>query len=213
MNYLVPLDSETGGLNPETADILTLYIAMMDENFKIVDELDLKLKPDNGRLPVAEAQALRVNGIDLKAHMADPETITYSAAKEKILVFLKKYLKKSGRFSNLRVLGQNVPFDLKFIFKHLVPEEEWYKIMHYVLVDTKSIVDFLKDCSWMPRELGSLSSVVEYLGVPKRTAHTAKDDTLMTIDAYKAILAMMAAKKNAGSGTQQQDLISLLESE
>jgi oligoribonuclease (3'-5' exoribonuclease) len=214
MNYLIPLDTETGGLNCETSDILTIYMAMMDDKFVIVDELNLKLKPDGGRLPIAEAQALKANGIDLQKHMADPETITYSEAREKILTFLKKYLKKNGRYSNLRPMGQNIPFDLKYIFKYLIPEEEWAKIVHYVLVDTKPIVDFLKDCAWFPKELGSLSSIVEYLGVPKRTAHNAKEDTLMTIDVYRAILALMATKKNAGAGgSQQQDLISLLETE
>jgi hypothetical protein len=55
---------------------------------------------------------------------------------------------------------------------------------------------------------------VEYLQVPKRAAHNAKEDTLMCVDAYKAMLAIMASKKNGNSGqSQQQDLIALLEAE
>lgn len=210
----LPLDSETGGLSSKTSDILTLYIAAMTEDFKIIDELDLKLKPDD-RLPIAEAGALKVNGIDLKAHLADPNTITYSEAKVKIIAFLKKHLKKNGRYSNLIPMGHNLPFDLNYIWQHLISEEEWLKICHYRTIDTNPIVGFLKECGWFPKELGNLGSVVEYLGVPKRAAHNAKEDTLMMVDVYKAVVAMMKAQRGAAStgGGQQQDLISLLEAE
>ena|ERR1700722_11943979 len=214
-NFYIPFDTETGGLNCETSDLLTIYIAVMDENFKIVDELNLKLKPNDGRLPIAEAQALKANGIDLVKHMADPETITYYEAATKIVLMLRKYLKRNGRYSNLKPMGQNIPFDIAYVQKYLIPKKEWESILHYVLVDTKPIVDFLKECQWFPKELGTLSSIVEYLGVPKRNAHNAKEDTLMAIDVYKAILALMASKKNAGAsqGGQTQDLIALLEAE
>jgi len=214
-NYYLPFDTETGGLDPKTSDLLTFYMAVMDENFKIVDEIDLKLKPDGGRLPIAEAQALKANGINLSEHMANPATITYSEGAVRIKALLKKYLKKNGRYSNLRPMGQNVPFDLGYTFQYLIPEEEWKTIVHYVLVDTKPIVDFFKDCGWFPKELGSLGSIVEYLGVPKRSAHNAKEDTLMCIDVYKALRALMDSKKNAGASSAgpQQDLISLLEME
>lgn len=209
--FLLAFDTETGGLNPQTSDVLTFYMAVVDEEFKVVDEINLKLKPD-GRAPIAEAGALRVNGIDMKQHLADPETIVYSEAKEKIITMLKKYLKKNGRYSNLVPLGHNVPFDLGYTWEHLIPKDEWDKIVHYRNVDTSPIVSFMKDCGWFPKELGSLVSVVDYLGVPKRGAHNAKEDTLMCVDVYKAMLSIMKSKKESQGGAQQ-DLISLLEAE
>lgn len=207
-NYIAAFDTETGGLNPETSDVLTFYMAIIDEDFKIVDELNLKLKPD-GRLPVAEAGALRVNKINIPNHLADPETITYSEANKRIVAFLKKYL-KPGKYKNIRPLGQNVQFDLDYIWKHLVSRDEWSSLVHYAKIDTKLCVDFLKDCGWFPKDLGSLGSVVEFLQIPKRDAHNAKEDTLMTIDVYKKLLDIMKAKKD---NSVQQDLISLLEAE
>lgn len=207
-------DTETGGLDCQTSDVLTLYIGMMDENFKLLDELDLKLKPDGGRLPIAEAGALRVNGIDIQKHMANPETITYSAAKEKVVAMLKKYLKKNGRYSNIIPLGHNVPFDVGYTQQYVLPKEEWDKIIHYAYFDTSPIVTFFKRCGWFPKEIGNLGSVVEFMGVPKRAAHNAKEDTLMCVDVAKAMLALMASKKDSSGGqSQQQDLISLLEAE
>jgi DNA polymerase III epsilon subunit-like protein len=211
MNYYLAFDSETGGLNPHTADMLTLYMAIVDEDFRIIEELDLKLKPNDGRLPIAEAEALGINGIDLHKHLADPETISYGEAKEKIVAMIKKYLKKNGRYSNIRALGQNIQFDIDYLQKHILPKEEYDKLVHYGKVDTKICVDFLKDAGWFPKDIGNLGSMVSYLGISMGTAHTARADTLATVEVYKKLLELMASKKEGGS--QKVDLISMLEAE
>jgi oligoribonuclease (3'-5' exoribonuclease) len=209
---LLPFDTETGGLDCRTTDVLTFYMAVMDENFQILDELDMKLKPDEGRIPQCEAGALKVNGINVANHLADPATITYSEAKMKLLTMLKKHVKKTGRYSNLIPMGHNVPFDIGYTQQYILPKEEWEKILHYRTIDTNPIVGFFKDCGWFPRELGNLGSIVDYLGVPRRSAHNAKEDTLMMVDCYKAMVALMNSKKE-NQGSAQQDLIALLEAE
>jgi len=208
-SYFVAMDSETGGLSPKQADILTLFMAVTDEDFKVLDELDLKLKP-NDRLPVVEAQAMAVNHIDIQKHISDPNTITYAEAKIKIIAFAKKYLKKRGRYSNLIVLGQNVMFDLNFIWEHIVPKDEWENIFSYNVEDTKTASLFLKRCGWLPKEIGTLKSLVEFFDIPRREAHEAKGDVHMTLDVYRAMINLMKSKKENGNS---QDLISLLEAE
>jgi oligoribonuclease (3'-5' exoribonuclease) len=212
MNCYAPLDTETGGLDHKLADLLTMYICVTDESFNILDELDLQLKPNDGRLPRAEAGALKINGINLQEHMADPKTITYAEAKVLIVTMLKKHLKKNGRYSNIRTMGHNLPFDNGFIWEYIMPKEEWTNIVHYGIIDTKSNTDFLKDAGWLPKEVGTLTSLVDFFGIAKRDAHRAKGDTLMCVDVYRAQLALMASKKDGG-GAPQQDLISLLEQE
>lgn len=208
-NYILCLDSETGGLDPKKADILTLYMAMTDENLKIIDELDLKLKP-NDRLPIVEAGAMAVNKINLEKHFADPNIVTYSQAKNLIIAFAKKYLKKTGRYSNLYPLGQNVSFDLAMIWEYIIPKDEWEDIFSYNVEDTKTACLFLKRCGWLPPETGTLKSLVDFFGIAKREAHEAKGDVHMTLDVYKKMIELMKSKKEGG---QTQDLISLLESE
>lgn len=208
--FFMAFDSETGGFNPSTADLLTFYAGIFDEDYKLVEDVYLKLKPNEGRLPIAEAQALRVNGIDLRGHMADPETITYAEGKVKLITLLHKYLQKTGRYSNIEPLGYNVPFDIRWGQYHLLPQDEWESILHYQYTDVMQNVGFLKKCGWFPSDLGSLSSVVDYLQLPKRGAHNSKEDTLMTVDVHKKLLQIMASKKEGGS---TQDLISLLEAE
>jgi DNA polymerase III epsilon subunit-like protein len=209
-SYYLAFDSETGGLEV-SADMLTLYMAIVDENFKVLEELDLKLKPDGGRLPVAEAGVLKVNGIDLHKHLADPETITYSEAKEKIVVLLKKYLKKRGRYSNLTPLGQNVDFDIKFLQHHILQPEEYNKYIHYGKMDTKMISDFFKACGYFPPDVGNLSSIAKHLNVTLSNAHNARSDTLACVEVYKKMVELMASKKDGGG--QSVDLIALLEQE
>lgn len=209
-SYWLAFDSETGGLET-SADMLTLYMAIVDENFKVLEELDLKLKPNDGRLPVAEAGALKVNGIDLHKHLADPETITYSEAKEKVVTLLKKYLKKRGRYSNLSPLGQNVDFDIKFLQHHVLPEEDYNKYIHYGKMDTKMISDFFKSCGWFPKDVGNLSSIAKHLNVTLSNAHNARYDTLACVEVFKKMVELMESKKEGGG--QSVDLISLLESE
>lgn len=208
-SYFFAMDSETGGLDPKLSDILTLYISVTDEDFKILDELDLKLKP-NDRNPIADPGALAVNKIDLQKHLADPNTITYAEAKTKILALAKKYLKKRGRYSNLIVLGQNVMFDLNFIWEHLILKSEWETNFSYNTEDTKTASLFLKRCGWLPSDIGTLKSLVEYFNIPKREAHEARGDVLMTLDVYRAMIALMKSKKDGGNS---QDLVSLLEAE
>ena len=185
-------------------------MAIIDQNLKLLEELDLKLKPDGGRLPIAEEGALKVNGIDLRKHLEDPETITYSEAKTKIVAVLKKYLKKNGRHSNIRGMGYNYDFDESFINEYLIPTDEWNSLINYNSVDPKIVVNFLKDANWLPQELGSLVSVVKYFNIPMGTAHTAKADTLAMVEAYKKLLELMASRKDGGTSL---DLLSLLEAE
>lgn len=209
----MPWDTETGGLNEDKADLLTAYFAIMTDDYQILDELYLKLKPDDGRFPIAEAGALRVNGINIAEHMADPATVTYSEGKAQLVAMIKKHLKRNGRYSNISPMGYNCPFDIRWTQKHLLDRETWESLLHYKNHDVMNAVDFLKKCGWFPKTLGSLSSVVEYLGVPTRGAHNAKEDTLMTIDVDKKIIEIMKSKKDGGGSGAGTDLITLLEAE
>lgn len=204
-------DTETGGLLPEKQDLLTFYGGMYTEDWTLLEELELKLKPNDGRLPNVEAGALKVNGIDIHKHMADPKTVTYKEGNALLTAMLRRHLSKNGRYSNLNPMFYNAPFDVGFLQKYVLPADEWGSILHYKNLDPSQAVDFLKRCGWLPKEVGTLVSMVEFFGIPKRNAHTAKDDSLMMIDVWKKLCEMMKSKQENGSGNQ--DLISLLEQE
>lgn len=209
MQYLIGTDTETGDLDPQKGDLLTIYMCVIDENYKILDELDLLLKPDCGRLPIANAKALEKNGINLQEHLANPNTITYSEANVKIINMLKKY-REGGRYRNQRLYGYNVGFDRKFILEYLLNEEEFSNLLHYKIVDVMETVDALKRYGWLPPKIGTLVSVIEHFGLQMGKAHTAKDDVLMTVEIDKRFRELFDSKKNGG---QEVDLIALLEAE
>lgn len=202
-------DLETGDLHVKGGDILTGYFGMFDKDLKLIDELSLKLKPDNG-LPKTQPGAMKVNKIDLKEHMADPETVTYSEGTKRLLDMIHKHLKKNGRYSNIIPAGFNINFDIKFIHHYLIPEEEWESLIHYKPRDVMNDIECLKFHGWVPSEIGKLEKCAEYFGVAKGTAHTARDDIFMTIAVQKKVMELMDSKKNGGAAT---DLISLLEAE
>lgn len=208
--YFFAFDTETGGTDEKKTDLLTMYAAITDEDYKIIEEVYLKLKPNNGRLPICEAGALAVNKIDVKAHLEDPETVTYEQATKILLTMIKKYAKKRGRFCNITPFGFNVPFDKKYVWEYLIPYETWEDYFHYKDADVAQAVDFLRRVGWIPKDVARLGDVADYLQVPKRNAHNAREDTLMTIDVDRKLVEMMNARKNGG---QVQDLISLLEAE
>jgi len=202
-------DLETGGLDKVKNPILTAFFLMLEEDFTIVDELSLKLRPQEGK--ECEPIALEKNGINLEQHLADPETVTVEEGKKRLGAFLVKNSEK-GKRRGIRPHGHNIiKFDEPFLFENLMPEAEWSKQVHYTSMDTKVWMDFLKDAGWLPQDLGTLESVVTYLGLPQREAHTAREDVLMNVDAYRALKSLMEDRKEGSSGKSER--LALLETQ
>lgn len=200
--YLMPFDCETGGLNPNGHTLLTAYMAILDENLNKLDELDLKLKPDDGKY-VCDQEALDVNKIILEEH--DKIAITYSQAIPLIETFLKKH---SPKKRGIRPAGHNIAFDIAFLKGQLKIDKIWEDKCHYRVLDTTPIATFMQDLGVWPDKLGSLTSLVEYFKIPMMNAHTAKDDVLMWIEVYKQ---MKVQTKQAMTGSNNGDELSLLE--
>jgi DNA polymerase III epsilon subunit-like protein len=197
-----PLDVETGGTQIGFHSLLTLYICVLSDEGQVADELDIKLKPDDLAELRVEQEALDVNGIDLAAHLADPETLTYTQGREKFIEFCKRNM--SGKRS-LRPAGHNIAgFDIPFIKTTLgIPHEEWEQYFHYRILDTMPIVTMFQDAGWLPDDLGSQESLVKYYGVQARKAHVAKNDTLMWVDVYHSMVRALAERKSGGGSSDE----------
>jgi DNA polymerase III epsilon subunit-like protein len=182
-------------------------MCVLSEDMGILDELDLKLKPDDGRY-LTTPKAMQVNGIDLTKHDADPSTLTYSQAKPVFRSFLEKH-HAGGRHASLRICGHNIAFDLAFIHHYLMPKAEFERYVHYRVLDTTPLCTFFQDIGLWPEKLGPLTSLVDFLGVQKRDAHNAKEDTLMWVDVYKAILRQEKSRTSGGASTPADELVLL----
>lgn len=208
MHYLW-YDLETGGTDRQRHSILTGYFSVYNQQWEKLGELELFLKPDEGEI-VAVQEALEVTGIDLKLHLEDPRTVTYSEGKKQLISFLEQY-KIKGKRRHFRPCGQNIGFDEEFLMAQLVDEEDWRKLVHYRALDTLQILTFLQDVGFLPAELGNLESQVDYFNIPKGRAHDAKEDIRMTVDVYRAYVKLMQEKKDSISGVSNNSLLSIVE--
>jgi oligoribonuclease (3'-5' exoribonuclease) len=193
MNYIW-FDTETGGLNPKVHSLLTAYFAICDKDLNLIDELELQLKPsDLSKLNLTQ-EAMNVNKINIDEHLKDPNTITYEEGRVKLKQFLLKN-KIKGKRKSFMPAGHNIQFDKEMIWEQLMPQDEFEEEVHYRTIDTSNICNFLKDVEILPDDVGNLESLVDLFKVAKRETHNAKGDVLMNIEVYRAMKAMMKAKK------------------
>jgi len=193
-------------MNPKEHPILTGYFTVLDENLVPFDHLEIKVTPEAPYLDVQDG-ALKVNGIDMETHLLSAQSL--KETKEQLKAFLEKhYSKKKG--DRLRPLGQNILFDLGFLFEQLISKEEWERYCHYVIYDTKIYSDLLKEAGILPPEVSDLSSLAKFYHVPEFAAHDAKNDVLATVEVYRNMLDSLR-KLAQGKSMPEPDLIRLLE--
>lgn len=199
-------DTETGGLFENKNPILTLYMAVVGEDFGIIDEIDLAIKPE---APFDEItpEAMNINKIDLAKHIERPDILTRDQANVKIKEFLKKNKPKGVK---LKPLGHNLGFDKRMIQAQILSPQEWNELLHYSEMDTKMLGDALKKAGWLPPEIGTLDSLIKHFSINQLGAHNARNDTLMTVEAYRNLIGMLRSRKDS-SGESSFDILSLLE--
>jgi DNA polymerase III epsilon subunit-like protein len=186
MNKFIAFDIESGGVDVETS-LLTVYFAILDDNLNQIDELDLYLKPNDGKPYVVTPGGLAVNKINLIEH--DKIAISYSEAGQLLVKFLKKHSVGAGK---LTPLGHNVPFDIDGVTYHLLGRKTWNQFVSYKIQDTQQCATFLQRKGLIPGISISLSNLQEFLQItiPNGVAHEAKYDTLVTIEVYKRLLKL-----------------------
>jgi DNA polymerase III alpha subunit (gram-positive type) len=180
------LDVETGGIEGDVS-LLTAYFGVWNKDFTLVDELDLKLIPDDGIYKV-RGDALAVNKIDLTelAKVA----MTYKQGGTALYKFLDYNALQAGDM--LIPLGHNVFYDVECIQKNLISKGSWLSKVSYRTLDTMPIARFLKDAGKLDIEGISLGKLIEYFGIEiDGVAHEAKYDALATVEVYKRMLALI----------------------
>jgi DNA polymerase III alpha subunit (gram-positive type) len=187
MNKFIAFDNETGGLAQETS-LLTVYFAILDDKLNQIDELDLRLKPNNGGPYLVEAGGLEVNKINLIEH--DKTAITYSEGGQALVKLLKKHAIGKDR---LTPLGHNVFFDIRGVTTHLLGDKTWNQFVSYKIQDTQQCASFLQRKGLLPPDMSvSLGSLAKHFNISLTSGveHESKYDTLLTIEVYKRLLTL-----------------------
>ncbi len=177
---LLGLDTESGGISVD-CDLLQINLSVINDNFEIVDKLSLDVKPDpyNGRTSYQniEAEALRVNKIDLAQH--DLTAITYKESKPIIYNWLQNAYSQYG---SLTPFGQNVQRDINIITRYTISTDSWFNFCDRRVIDTISLGKFAQMLGIIPMSQSlSLSKVTKYLGieVDESLLHTAEYDVAL----------------------------------
>lgn len=187
MTYIV-FDTETGGLGLDTS-LLTAWFGVFDAELNLVDELDLRVKPNDG-VYLVTGQGLGVNKIDLVEH--DKVAITYKEAGTALYNFLVKNKAPVEVGGKLIPLGQHVYFDIEFLLAKIISKGSWDNFVTHRVLDTMRIARFLQLIGKLPVESVSLTKLVEYFGIKvEGNPHEAKYDALATVEVYKALVALV----------------------
>ena len=173
-------DTELGGLKKEYS-LLTLYGQILNEELNVLDEIDLKMKPDDGIYRVS-AESLKINGINLVEH--DKIAMPLSEASEKFKNFICRHSMNLNQ--KIIPMGHNISLDIKFAKNYLMNSSEWEKHFSYRKVDSHSVAMFLGLSSFLPKyESYSLKVLAEHFNLNTSGMHNAQTDVELTVKLIK----------------------------
>lgn len=180
MTSLCVIDTETGGLNPETDALLSVGLVdwcdgvIRRQREILVDASGLRCDP----------KAMAVNGIDLEAHHA------YSISREEAASVIQEFCLPMGR---PWICGHNVFFDVGFVRRLFTPDA-LRRCFSHRMIDTMQILAYLGHVGLIPDGIGKLDQAISHFGivVPEGKRHTALADALATAELYTKLLTVVS---------------------
>lgn len=184
--YLV-IDCETGGIGLEYS-LLTAYFGILNKKGELLDELNLKLIPDDGTF-ILNQEGMKINQIDIR----NWDGIYYKSAKAILYKFLDKWYKESGNLKFISV-GQAVDGDIQHIKKYLISEGSWFNFVENIPRDTLYLATYLRDSGALDIRSLSLRALAEFFNLDASNLHDAKFDALLTWQIYEKLRELMEVK-------------------
>lgn len=187
MKYFLGIDIETGGLTADVS-LLTAYFGfyqLVDGKFKRLDELDLKIKPNDGLYKIT-AESLTINNINLIEH--NKVAIFEKIAGQQLYKKLQEWFAISK--DKLIPVGHNVNFDIRKVTTTLISLGSWESFVSYRVMDTCTIAQFYRICGKLPDNLScSLGHLSGYYKVQVTGQHhEAKCDVEMTMGVLENLM-------------------------
>lgn len=201
INRILVCDTETTGLHPEDADIISVAFVVLDTAFqrcKNINPFYMMMKPvafvDTPEYKAKISKALQINKIPF-------ETIMKSLDSDTVADRFGEWFKQIGD-KKVELLCQNYPFDSGFLKKWLSkPMFDFY--FHYHYHDTIPIANYLNTQAEVlgyvkPFPDGvSLSKLCKAFKIENMKAHDALGDCVATAEVYRAMLDYLPVSKKA----------------
>ncbi len=165
------VDTETTGLELQKHEIIELATIIYDPNDdKVTDEWSTKIAPLN--IETASPKALQING-----YINNPQLYTNN---------LKSALIKfNSLVKDCMIVGQNIEFDLKFIYKSMAVLNIKPSFGYHRKLDMMSLAWWAVKDTEIPGM--SLENFCDYFDVPNVGAHSALVDCRRTFEVYKIL--------------------------
>ena len=191
MDKIFWYDIESGGLNFLENPILSLS-GIIEIDGKIIDQINLKMKPFQGDKIVQEA--LDINGFSIEQIKTfDDPKIAFN----KLINFLSKYINRYDKKDKLTLAGYNIiKFDIPFLEQLFKKCNDKYfgSWVNGEPIDVYQIVIMMKRMKFLELEGAKLEIVADNLDISLK-AHDAKEDILETREIYYKLMDKIKVKK------------------
>lgn len=182
MTSLLFLDTETGGLDPDRASLLTAGVVAYRDG-RIYPGLEVWFKSD---YYTVSARALEINGLTIVGFhelAQEPEM-----AIRLLLHYKREYLGDEP----VRLAGHNVQFDMAFLRRAFDRSQvPWSDHFHHLAVDTASLSVLLMEVGLIPELGGSLDELCQHFEIYRTRPHRALSDALDAARLYAAMSARL----------------------
>ena len=139
---LLCIDTETTGLHPDKASLISIGLAVWDDGL-IRGTKQINIKPEFYKI---EPTYLK-DGFVIKEHEKD--AISIDKARRQFVSFLKQNFIDHDK---IMLLGHNIQFDLKFL-KPELGEEFMNQLFGTQVIDTCCIIRYLVQCGKLPENV------------------------------------------------------------
>lgn len=166
--YLVWLDMEMTGLDPEKERIIEVAIVVTDAQLETVAEgPTLVIHQSNEQLDAMDNWNKSTHGRTGLIDKVRASTLTEAQAEDQLIAFLKQYV-PAGKSP---MCGNSISQDRRFMFRYMPRLEEFF---HYRNVDVSTLKELCK--RWQPEV---------YKGFQKKSPHEALADIYESIAELK----------------------------
>lgn len=167
--YLVWIDCEMTGLNPDTECLVEIAAVITDTELNVMDEgIDLVIKPRAGTIE-AMGDYVRKMHTDSGLINEFEDGLELDDAEAQVLEYIKKYIPTA---KTTPLAGNTISTDRLFITKYMPKLDDH---LHYRNIDVSTIKELAK--RWYPRA---------YFQAPKKDGgHRALADILESIEELK----------------------------
>jgi oligoribonuclease len=167
-NYLVWLDMEMTGLEPERERIIELAMIVTDNNLVTIAESPVwVVHQSDALLDAMDDWNKKTHGGSGLIERVRASTLDNAAAEAAALAFVKEYVPERSS----PMCGNSIGQDRRFMVRYMPQLEAWF---HYRNLDVSTLKELCK--RWKP-EVAK--------GVVKKGAHTAMADIRESIDELK----------------------------